>query len=103
MPFGLNNAASTFQRTMELALQGLQWETCLVYVDDIIVFGVDLAQHMSRVDEVLSRIKDAGLKLCPDKCNVLQTEVTFLGHVVSAKGIKPDPNNVAKVINWPVP
>ena len=39
MPFGLNNAASTFQRTMEMALQGLQWITCLIYIDDIIVFG----------------------------------------------------------------
>ena len=54
---------------------------------------------MSRVDEVLSRIKDAGMKLCQD----LQTKVPFLRYVVSAEGIKHDPNNVAKVINWPVP
>ena len=46
MPFGLNNAASTFQRTMEMALQGLQWVTCLIYIDDVIVFGKDFDQHM---------------------------------------------------------
>ena len=103
MPFGLNNAASTFQRTMELALQGLQWITCLVYIDDIIVYAENFDQHISRVDEVLNRIKSAGLKLKPEKCNMLQTEVVFLGHVVSKDGVRPDPTNIAKVVQWPVP
>ena len=77
MAFGLNNSASTFQRVIELVLQGLQWETCLVYIDDIIVYAPDLKQHMERLEEVLSRIKEAGLKLKPDKCNLLQEEVVF--------------------------
>ena len=103
LPFGLNNAASTFQRTMELALQGLQWETCLIYIDDIIVYGVDFEQHMQRVEQVLERISEAGLKLRPDKCHLLQTEVVFLGHVVSQEGVLPDPTNVSKIVNWPTP
>ena len=103
MPFGLNSAASTFQRTMELALQGLQWVTCLVYIDDIIVYGADFNQHIQRVDEVLHRIQKAGLKLKPDKCNLLQTEVVFLGHVVSQSGVSPDPTNVSKILQWPTP
>ena len=103
LPFGLNNAASTFQRTMELALQGLQWETCLIYIDDIIVYGADFNQHMQRVEQVLQRISDAGLKLRPDKCHMLQTEVVFLGHVVSQEGVLPDPTNVSKIVNWPTP
>ncbi len=57
LPFGLNNAASTFQRTMELALEGLQWITCLVYIDDIIVFASSFEEHIRRVDEVLGRIQ----------------------------------------------
>ena len=72
MPFGLNNAASTFQRTMELALQGLQWITCLIYIDDIIVFGRNFEEHLRRVEEVFERLRNAGLKLKPDKCNMLQ-------------------------------
>ena len=52
MPFGLNNAASTFQRTMEMALQGLQWVTCLIYIDDIIVFGKNFDEHMQRIEQV---------------------------------------------------
>lgn len=103
MPFGLNNAGSTFQRTMELALQGLQWETCLVYIDDIIVFGTDFIQHIQRVEEVLERLRAAGLKLRPDKCNMLQTEVVFLGHIVSQSGISPDPANIMKIAEWPRP
>ena len=103
MPFGLNNAASTFQRTMEMALQGLQWVTCLIYIDDVIVFCKDFDQHMQRLEEVLDRIKKAGLKLKASKSYLLQKEVIFLGHVVSGQGIKPSPTNVTKVVDWPTP
>ena len=103
MPFGLNNAASTFQRTMELALQGLQWETCLIYIDDIIVFSTNFEQHIHRVREVFDRLQKAGLKLRPEKCEMLQEQVTFLGQVVSSSGVKPSPVNIAKIVDWPVP
>lgn len=88
MPFGLNCTANTFQRTMELALQGLRWETCLIYIDDIVVFGANFEEHLNRVKQVLERLKQAGLKLKPGKCELLQKEVTFLGHVVSGEGGK---------------
>ena len=103
MPFGLNSAASTFQRTMELALQGLQWVTCLIYIDDIVVYGRNFDEHIARVEEVLSRMKAAGLKLKPDKSNMFQTSVVFLGHVVSKEGVTPNPANIAKVVDWPRP
>ena len=103
MPFGLNNSASTFQRTMEMALQGLQWVTCLNYIDDVIVFGKHFDEHLIRIEEVLDRIRAAGLKLKPDKCMMLQEEVTFLGHVVSGEGVKLSPTNIEKIINWPNP
>ena len=103
MPFGLNNAASTFQRTMEMALQGLQWITCLIHIDDIIVFGKSFEEHTDRIEEVLERIKAAGLKLKPEKCFMLQKEVVFLGHVVSDEGVKPNPTNIANIASWPVP
>lgn len=60
MPFGLCNAAATFQRVMEMALRGLQWETCLIYLDDVITFGKDLNEHLNRLQGVLDRIRDAG-------------------------------------------
>ena len=105
MPFGLSNSASTFQRTIELALQALQWVTCLIYIDDVIVFGKDLSQHIQRVEKVLGRFQEAGLKLKPDKSHLLQKSEGFLGHVVSGEETKPNPTkfNIAKIVDWPRP
>ena len=103
MPFGLCNAPATFQRVMELALAGLQWKTCLVYLDDVLVFSDDFSTHVSRLSEVLSRIQKANLKLKPAKCHFLQDEVVFLGHVISSDGITPNPENLEKIANWPTP
>ena len=103
MPMGLTNSPATFQRLMELALSGLQWHTCLIYLDDIVVFGSTFDEHLQRVEEVLNRIRTAGLKLKPEKCQLFQKEVDFLGHLVSAEGLRPNPHNIAKVEQWPTP
>jgi hypothetical protein len=88
---------------MELVLNGLQWQICLIYLDDVIVFGSSFSEHIQRLETVLQRILDAGLKLKPEKCTILKPEVTFLGHVVSQKGIKPNLDNIAKILSWPAP
>ncbi|KFD48296.1 hypothetical protein M513_10788 [Trichuris suis] len=103
MPFGLCNAPSTFQRLMEEVLAGLQWKTCLVYLDDIIVFAKTPAEQIERLGEVLNRLQLAGLKLKPSKCKVMTTEVLFLGHVISQKGISTDPSKCAAVERWNPP
>ena len=103
MPFGMTNSGATFQRVMELALKGLQWQTCIIYIDDCIVFGSTVDDHINRLSEVLNRFRQANLKLKPKKCELLKDEVTFLGYRVSAKGVKPDPCNVSKVLQWKVP
>ena len=103
MPFGLCNAPATFQRIIELALRWLQWTSCLIYLDDIIIFGKDFDEHISRLKSVLERITLSGLKLRPDKCHLFKEEVTFLGHVVSKNGILPNPDNVTKLVNWGTP
>ena len=72
MPFGLSNAPATFQRVMELALAGLQWKTCLVYLDDVLVFSRDFDTHISRLSEVLDRICEARLKLKPKKMSFFE-------------------------------
>ncbi|CAC5390203.1 Retrovirus-related Pol polyprotein from transposon 297,Retrovirus-related Pol polyprotein from transposon 17.6 [Mytilus coruscus] len=88
---------------MELVLSGLQWKTLLIYLDDIILFSSNFSQHLERLDFVLKRLQAAGLKLKPEKCNIFQTEVTFLGHVVSEQGIQPNPDNITKILECPVP
>ena len=64
----------------------------------VIVYGSTVVEHISRVEQVLQRIKEAGMKLKPEKCNLLQEEVKFLGHVINEKGVMPNPDNVAKLI-----
>ncbi len=68
MPFGLCNAPSTFQRLMELVLAGLSWESCLAYMDDIVIFGRTFDEHVERLREVLSRLREANLKVNARKC-----------------------------------
>uniref|UniRef100_A0A5S6Q9K0 RNA-directed DNA polymerase n=1 Tax=Trichuris muris TaxID=70415 RepID=A0A5S6Q9K0_TRIMR len=103
MPFGLCNAPSTFQRLMEAILTGLQWATCLVYLDDIIVYSRSKAEHMQSLCELFSRLRKAGLKLKMEKCHFFKREVKYLGHVVSRDGIRADSAKTEAVNNWPKP
>jgi hypothetical protein len=103
MAFGLTNAPATFMRLMERVLQRLNWEQCLVYLDDIIVFGDSFDQCLSRLQTVIQRIQDAGLKLKPSKCHLFRSEVSFLGHIVKEEGIACDPEKIVKVREWPTP
>ena len=103
MPFGLVNAPASFERLMETVLRGLQWEECLVYMDDIIVAGDSISQCLDRLENVFERLQEAGLKLKPSKCSFFRKSVQFLGHVVSENGIHTDPEKIAAVKNWPVP
>ena len=97
MPFGLCNAPSTFQRCMELIFRGLQWQTLLIYLDDIIILSSDMDEHFQHIDEVLKRLQQVGLKLKPSKCEFIKEEILYLGHVVTKSGIKPNPKIVEAV------
>jgi transposase InsO family protein len=103
MPFGLTNAPATFERLMEKVLNGLQWRKCLVYIDDIIVFGKDFLTTLSNLEEVFDRLEKANLSCKPKKCALFRKKVSFLGHVVSAEGISCDPAKIAAVKDWPTP
>ena len=103
MPFGLSAAPVTFERLMETVLSGLQWETCLIYLDDVIVFGKTELQTLDRLDAILSRIGQAGMKLKPSKCRLFQKRVQYQGHVVTEDGILADTEKIETVREWPVP
>ena len=95
MPFGLSNATATFSRLFELVLRGLHCVHCIVYLDDIIVFGLDFDQALENLNMVFDRLKSAGLKLKPKKCALFQSSVKFLGRVVSEEGVSCDPDKVS--------
>ena len=103
LPFGLCNAPATFERLMEFALAGLIGTSCLVYLDDIVVFSRTFEEHLARLREVLYRLRDAGLKVKPSKCFLFRKEIAYLGHVVSAHGISTDPKKTEAIQDYPAP
>ncbi|UYV71059.1 K02A2.6-like [Cordylochernes scorpioides] len=78
MPFGLFNAPATFERPMEAVLQGLATETCMVYLDDIIVLGKNFEEHLLNIEKVFKRLEAANLKLSPKKYKLFKKEVAYL-------------------------
>ena len=88
---------------MELVLAGLQWSICLIYLDNVIIFGHDFDENIERLDIVLTWFGAAGLKLKPAKYLFFSDKVTFLLHVITKEGILPDQDNLAKIANWSVP
>ena len=103
VPFGLCNAPATFSRLMDRVLAGLHWETCLFYLDDIIVFSSAWEEHLARLREVFERLRHARLKLGAAKCTFAAKEVSYLGHRVTEEGLLPDPSLLAAIREIPSP
>ncbi|GFS49794.1 retrovirus-related Pol polyprotein from transposon 412 [Trichonephila clavipes] len=103
MPFGLCNAPATFERLMETVLGGHSYEACLVYIDDIIIVGRSFEEHQKNIGRVLQKLKEANLKLSPSKFHLFRREITYLGHIISAEGVRTDPDKISAVKNWNCP
>lgn len=102
MPFGLKNAPTTFPRLMDRVLNGLQGNELLVYLDDIVIYAKTLEEHNIKFKRLMSRFEDANLKLQPEKCEFLRTEVVYLGHVIGQNGVKPNPKKLEAVEKFPI-
>ncbi|XP_043474040.1 uncharacterized protein LOC122506110 [Leptopilina heterotoma] len=103
MPFGLKNSPATFQRMINTALNGLINKICMVYLDDIVVYGSSIEEHNKNLVLLFERLRHTGLKLQPDKCEFLRPELEYLGHLVTKDGIKPNPNKTKAVSEFKVP
>lgn len=103
MPFGLKNAPATFQRVMENILRDILNKKCMVYIDDIIIFSTSLQEHLENLKEVFDRLRNANLKIQLDKSEFLQKELSYLGHVVTPEGVKPNPDKILAIKNYPIP
>jgi len=88
---------------MDLALNGLNFNMCLVYLDDIIVYSSTVEEHLLKLRKLFDRLRIADLKLKHSKCSLLRAEVNFLGHVVSGEGVATDSSKIELVKDWPTP
>lgn len=103
LPFGLKNAPSIFQRALDDILREHIGKRCYVYIDDIVIFGKNEAEHFKNIELVFRTLENANMKVQLDKCEFLQKEIEFLGFVVGVNGIKTNPKKVQAIANFPTP
>ena len=101
MPFGLCNALPTFQRLMQNCLGELNLTYCLIYLDDVIVFSDMPDEHLQRMRVIFNRLWEHSLKLKPSKCEVFKSEINYLAHHVSQKGVLPLKKNLESIAQCP--
>ena len=95
LPFGVSAAPAIFQRIMESLLQDLPRVT--VYLDDILVAGVNEEDHLANLDRVMARLESAGLTLKKSKCLFGLSSIEYLGHIIDADGLHPSSNKVRAI------
>lgn len=103
LPFGLNVAPNSFARMMALAFSGLDVTTAFIYLDDVIVVGASESHHLENLRKVFNTCRDKNLKLNPLKCEFMKSEIIFLGHKCTSKGIFPDSSKFNTILNYPIP
>ena len=105
MPFGLRSAPSVWQRLIDNVMAGYKWKFVLTYVDDIAVFtkSDDIDDHLDHMDKVFDRLDMHGLTVKASKTLLAHRELPFLGHIIGADGIKPDPKKVEAMAKLPMP
>uniref|UniRef100_A0A3Q1FAW3 Gypsy retrotransposon integrase-like protein 1 n=1 Tax=Acanthochromis polyacanthus TaxID=80966 RepID=A0A3Q1FAW3_9TELE len=97
MPQGLCNSPATFMRMMLSIFGDENFSSLLCYLDDLLVFAPTEQQALERLETVFSRLKNHKLKLAPKKCHLLKRSVRFLGHIISADGVRTDPDKVRAI------
>lgn len=103
MPFGLKNAPATFQRVMDHILREHIGKSCVIYLDDILIFSTSLQEHIENLEKVFKTLEKYNFKIQLDKSEFLKKETAFLGHVITTEGVKPNPEKIKAIKNWPVP
>ncbi len=103
MPFGLKNVTSTFTRTMLEVFKDLGSKFLKVFVHDLNVHSESWGEHLQHLDVVLCKLREVNLKLNLNKCYFVAKNITFLGHVVSESGTRPDPGKIEAVLHFPQP
>ena len=83
--------------------QVLQWKTCLVYIDDMVIFASTKAEMLKRMDEDFTALSTGRIKLKPRKCILFARQTDYLGHVISERGVSVSPSKISAICEWPIP
>ena len=100
LPFGLCNGPATFQSYISNALRGYVDHFCVVYLDDILIFSRNEAEHRQHLELVMERLRQSELYANPKKCSFYRQEVEFLGYLVNAEGVRMDPKRIETIVEW---
>lgn len=103
MPFGLHSAPATFQRLLDNVLGPELEPNVFVYLDDIIICNQSFDEHLETLLKVFNRLRDARLRLNPEKCKFCVNRIKYLGHIIDREGIRTDPEKVNAITDWPTP
>lgn len=103
MPFGLYNAPSTFQATINSLLQPFSCQFVTIFFDDILVYSDSLPFHLHHLEAIFQTLLQGQLYLKCTKCVFAQNQLKYLGHPVSGKGVEPEPSKVQAMVQWPIP
>uniref|UniRef100_A0A1B6LP54 RNA-directed DNA polymerase n=1 Tax=Graphocephala atropunctata TaxID=36148 RepID=A0A1B6LP54_9HEMI len=103
MPMGLRNSPSTFQRLMDMTLAGLRGKTCLIYLDDCLIYGTNIDDHINDLKDILQRFRDVNLSVKLQKCKFAAEEIEYLGHMLNKEGVRPLKKKVEAIHNYPRP
>ena len=101
MPFGLRNAAQTFQRFIDQVLHGLPF--CYAYIDDLLIASSCPEEHQQHLRQVFHRLSEHGIIINPSKCRFGVSELEFLGHTVNSQGVRPSDTKVKAITDFPRP
>lgn len=101
LPFGVKSAPGIFQQIMDQLINGIQGASA--YLDDVIITGNTIEEHNIRLNKVMSRINEFGMRMKSDKCKFLMEEIRFLGFIVDRNGRRPDPEKIAAIKDMPIP
>ena len=103
LPFGLHSSPSAFQRLMNTVLRGILWEYAIPFLDDVIVYSKNAEQHLRHLEEIFKRLRNANLKLKPQKCSFGLNQIQYLGHNIGVKGISPFQEKIRAVKEFKTP